>query len=142
MRPQPIALVTGGNRGIGLEVCRQLAENRLRVLLGARDAAKGAAAAREMSRGGFEVEAVELDVADAASIRALGAELSAVDVLINNAGADYDTDQTAISADLAGSGRPSRPMSSAPGRWLRRWRPACAGAAGAASSMSAAALAP
>jgi NAD(P)-dependent dehydrogenase (short-subunit alcohol dehydrogenase family) len=101
MRPQPIALVTGGNRGIGLEVCRQLAENRLRVLLGARDAAKGAAAAREMSRGGFEVEAVELDVADAASIRALGAELSAVDVLINNAGVDYDTDQTAISADLA-----------------------------------------
>jgi NADP-dependent 3-hydroxy acid dehydrogenase YdfG len=60
----------------------------MRVLLGARDAAKGAAAAREMSRGGFEVEAVELDVADAASIRALGAELSAEDVLINNAGVD------------------------------------------------------
>jgi NAD(P)-dependent dehydrogenase (short-subunit alcohol dehydrogenase family) len=41
-----------------------------------------------MSRGGFEVEAVELDVEDAASIRALGAELSAEDVLINNAGVD------------------------------------------------------
>ena len=101
MPPSPIALVTGGNRGIGLEVCRQLAENRMRVLLGARDPAKGGAAAREMSRGGFDVEAVTLDVTDAASIRALGDQLATVDVLINNAGVDYDTDQTPIGADLA-----------------------------------------
>jgi NAD(P)-dependent dehydrogenase (short-subunit alcohol dehydrogenase family) len=72
----------------------------MRVLLGARDLAKGEKAAREMTRGGFDVEAVALDVTDAASIRALGDQLRAVDVLINNAGVDYDTDQTVVSADL------------------------------------------
>jgi NADP-dependent 3-hydroxy acid dehydrogenase YdfG len=101
MRPSPIALVTGANRGIGREVCRQLAENRMRVLIGARDPAKGEAAALQMARGGFDVEAVALDVTDAASIQALGDKLGAADVLINNAGVDYDTDQTPISADLA-----------------------------------------
>jgi len=101
MRASPIALVTGGNRGIGLEVCRQLAHNRMRVLSGARDPAMGEKAAREMARGGFDVEAVALDVTDAVSIRALGDQLGAVDVLINNAGVDYDTDQTVVSADLA-----------------------------------------
>jgi NAD(P)-dependent dehydrogenase (short-subunit alcohol dehydrogenase family) len=101
MRASTIALVTGGSRGIGLEVCRQLAQNRMRVLLGARDPAKGGKAAQEMARGGFDVEAVALDVTDAASIRALGDQLGAVDVLVNNAGVDYDTDQTVVSADLA-----------------------------------------
>jgi NAD(P)-dependent dehydrogenase (short-subunit alcohol dehydrogenase family) len=131
MRPSPIALVTGANRGIGREVCRQLAENRLRVLIGARDPAKGEAAALEMARRGFDVEAVALDVTDAATIQALGDKLGAVDVLINNAGVDYDTDQTPISP---GSAELLRPISSARGRWVRRLRPACAAAAGAASS--------
>lgn len=101
MRPSLTALVTGGNRGIGVEVCRQLAQQGMRVLLAARDSAKGETAAREVSRCGLEVEAVELDVTHSASIRALGDLLGAVDVLINNAGVDYDTDQTAVSADLA-----------------------------------------
>ncbi len=101
MRPSPTALVTGGNRGIGREVCLQLAEYRMRVLLAARDAAKGEAAARELARGGFDVEPVTLDVTDEASIRAAGDRLATVDVLINNAGVDYDTDQTVIGADLA-----------------------------------------
>jgi NAD(P)-dependent dehydrogenase (short-subunit alcohol dehydrogenase family) len=130
MRPSPIALVTGGNRGIGLEVSRQLAQSGMRVLLGARDAAKGEKAAREMARGGFDVEAVTLDVTDAASIRAIGDRLGAVDVLVNNAGVDYDTDQSAISADL---GRVRRTFETnlfgawaiaqavAPGMRKRRW---------------------
>ena len=101
MWASPIAPVTGGNRGIGLEVCRQLAQNRMCVLLGVRDLAKGEKAAREMAYGGLDVEAVALDVTDAASIRALGDQLGAVDVLINNAGVNYDTDQTVVSADLA-----------------------------------------
>ncbi len=101
MRPSPIALVTGANRGIGLEVCRQLAQNQMRVLLGARDPSKGEAAARLMAQGGLDVQAVALDVTDAASIRALRDRVGAVDVLVNNAGVDYDTDQTALSADLA-----------------------------------------
>ena len=101
MRPSPIALVTGANRGIGLEVCRQLAHSQMRVLLGARDPSKGEAAARLMAQGGLDVEAVALDVTDAASIQALRDRVGAVDVLVNNAGVDYDTDQTALSADLA-----------------------------------------
>jgi len=100
MRPSPIALVTGANRGIGLEVCRQLAQSQMRVFLGARDPPKGVAAARLMAQGGLDVQAVALDVTDAASIQALRDRVSAVDVLVNNAGVDYDTDQTALSADL------------------------------------------
>jgi NAD(P)-dependent dehydrogenase (short-subunit alcohol dehydrogenase family) len=130
MRPSPIALVTGGNRGIGLEVSRQLAQSGMRVLLGARDAAKGEKAAREMARGGFDVEAVTLDVTDAASIRAIGDRLGAVDVLVNNAGVDYDTDQSAISADLARVRRTfetnlfgawAMAQAIAPGMRKRRW---------------------
>ena len=101
MRPSPIALVTGANRGIGLEVCRQLAQSQMRVFLGARDPPKGVAAARLMAQGGLDVEAVALDVTDAASIQALRDRVGAVDVLVNNAGVDYDTDQTALSADVA-----------------------------------------
>ncbi len=101
MRPSsPIALVTGANRGIGFEVCRQLSESGMRVLLAARDPAKGEAAARTLAREGLAVEAVSLDVMEAASIRELHPRLATVDALVNNAGVDYDTDQTALSADL------------------------------------------
>jgi NAD(P)-dependent dehydrogenase (short-subunit alcohol dehydrogenase family) len=130
VRASPVALVTGGNRGIGLEVCRQLAQSQMRVLMGARDFAKGEAAAQEMARGGFDVEAVALDVTDAATIGALGRQLGAVDVLINNAGVDYDTDQTAVSADLARVRRTfetnffgawAMAQAVAPGMRRRRW---------------------
>jgi NAD(P)-dependent dehydrogenase (short-subunit alcohol dehydrogenase family) len=96
----PIALVTGANRGIGLEVSRQLAQAGMRVLLCARDPTKGEAAAAALGREGLPVEAVALDVTDRASIRALEPRLASVDALVNNAGIDYDTDQTPLSADL------------------------------------------
>jgi NAD(P)-dependent dehydrogenase (short-subunit alcohol dehydrogenase family) len=96
----PIALVTGANRGIGLEVSRQLAQAGMRVLLGARDPKKGEASAAALGREGLSVEAVALDVTDTASIRALEPRLASVDALVNNAGIDYDTDQTPLSADL------------------------------------------
>ena len=95
------ALVTGANRGIGREVCRQLAVAGMRVLLGARDETKGEAAAQELARDGVDVQAVVLDVTDAASIHALQERLPGVDVLVNNAGIDYDTDERAVSADLS-----------------------------------------
>lgn len=63
-----IALVTGGNRGIGLEVCRQLAQRGHRVVLGSRDLAKGTAAARSLGSEGLSVQSVALDVADGSSI--------------------------------------------------------------------------
>ena len=83
MKPPNTALVTGANRGIGLEVCRQLAARGHRVLLAARDLSKAEAAARKINKAG-DVVAARLDVTDPASIRALAGER--VDVLVNNAG--------------------------------------------------------
>lgn len=84
------ALVTGGNRGIGLEVCRQLGEIGFHVILGARDAHRGEQAAHELAHDGSHVVFRHLDVADPDSIDALKSSLEAdereVDVLVNNAG--------------------------------------------------------
>ena len=89
-----IALVTGGNRGIGFEVCRQLTERDFVVLLTARDAAKARSAAKKLGNVGT-VEPLALDVADAASIQKAAAEVVSrygyLDVLVNNAGINYDT---------------------------------------------------
>jgi NAD(P)-dependent dehydrogenase (short-subunit alcohol dehydrogenase family) len=99
-----IALVTGGNRGIGLELVRQLAQEGYLALLTARDPEKGAAAAEELRSGGLEVEPRQLDVADPDSVARLGADLDRdpgrLDVLINNAAIHYDTWQSAADADL------------------------------------------
>ena len=79
------ALVTGGNRGIGLEVCRQLAVAGQHVVLTARDPARAAAAAQRLG-----VRAEQLDVTDPDSVTACAQRLDAagvaVDVLVNNAG--------------------------------------------------------
>lgn len=79
------ALVTGGNRGIGLEVVRLLADLGLEVFLGARDLGAGGTAAASLARS--SVTPVRIDVADAASVRSARDELASegVDVLINNA---------------------------------------------------------
>jgi NAD(P)-dependent dehydrogenase (short-subunit alcohol dehydrogenase family) len=79
------ALVTGGNRGIGLEVVRQLAGLGMEVLLGARDIGAGGAAAEAI--GSPKVTPVGIDVADPASVAAARDTLApdGVDVLVNNA---------------------------------------------------------
>ncbi|WP_131737524.1 SDR family NAD(P)-dependent oxidoreductase [Actinomadura roseirufa] len=90
-----ISLVTGGNRGIGLEVCRQLAAHGHEVLLGARsaEAAERAAAAAGATP-------VQLDVTSAADVERLAAQVGRLDVLVNNAAHTYDTWQRASNADL------------------------------------------
>lgn len=99
-----VALVTGANRGIGLEVCRQLGERGFVVVLTARDEAKGRAAAAPLRRAGVDVHVQRLDVADDQSVRAaagaVARSIGRLDVLVNNAGILYDTWQRAADADL------------------------------------------
>lgn len=103
--PTPsIALVTGANRGIGYEVCRQLAQQGYRVLLASRDTAKGEAAAQALQREGLNVAALTLDVSQPESITQartiVERDEGRLDVLVNNAAINYDTWQRGVSADL------------------------------------------
>ena len=94
------ALVTGGNRGIGKEVCRQLAVAGHRVILTARKADAAGSAARELGRDGLDVTPLVLDVAEPGSAERAAEQVAELDVLVNNAGILYDTWQTAAAADL------------------------------------------
>src|SRR5918998_1805661 len=96
-----VALVSGGNRGIGLEICRQLAGRGIAVILGSRDEESGREAAENLSG---NVVAHQLDVADAKSIDRLASfveeEFGRLDVLVNNAGISNDEGQRGVDADL------------------------------------------
>ena len=87
---KPSVLVTGANRGIGLAIAEKFARAGFPVLLGARDAALGRVEATRLRAEGFDVHALALDVADAASIAAAVAEVdrreAKLGVLVNNAG--------------------------------------------------------
>ncbi|MBM3357432.1 MAG: SDR family NAD(P)-dependent oxidoreductase [Betaproteobacteria bacterium] len=65
MAEKRIAVVTGANRGIGFEICRQLARKGLRVVLTARNETRGKAAQRKLSGEGLEVAFLRLDVTSA-----------------------------------------------------------------------------
>ena len=82
-----VALISGGNRGLGHEVARRLAEDGYQVVIGSRDLAKGEQAAREL---GTNVSACRLDVTDQKSIESCIDEIRGrfgrLDVLVNNAG--------------------------------------------------------
>jgi NAD(P)-dependent dehydrogenase (short-subunit alcohol dehydrogenase family) len=97
-----VALVSGGNRGIGREVARQLAEKGYTVVIGSRDLERGEQAARELGNG---VVVRRLDVTDEEtierSVASIADELGRLDVLVNNAGitgGGWDTN--ASDADL------------------------------------------
>jgi NAD(P)-dependent dehydrogenase (short-subunit alcohol dehydrogenase family) len=100
-----IALVTGANRGIGFETCRQLAQLGLTVLLGARDLTRGKSAAYQLNeKESLDVVFYQLDVSDQNSISNVVKEVDQrfgrLDVLVNNAAILYDTWQKAVDADL------------------------------------------
>jgi NAD(P)-dependent dehydrogenase (short-subunit alcohol dehydrogenase family) len=89
-----IALVSGGNRGIGLAICKALAAHGLTVVLAARDAAKGKAAVKALHDQGLPVDFQRLDVTSCRSIRSCVAAAAErhgrIDVLVNNAGVLLD----------------------------------------------------
>ena len=99
-----VALVTGANRGIGLEVTRQLAARGFTVILGSRDAGKGEEAAARLAGDGLRVIPRRLDVTDQAGVERLklwvGERFGRLDVLVNNAAILYDSWQRAATADL------------------------------------------
>lgn len=114
-----VALVTGGNRGIGLETARQLAELGFTVLIGVRDLAKGEAAAKRL---GGKVEAIALDVAASEAAARAAAEVERrfgrLDILVNNAAIHYDPSARALKPDWTVIREAFETMSSAPGASL------------------------
>ena len=101
MSDNMVALVSGGNRGIGLEICRQLADRGYTVILGSRDEEQGREAAEKLDG---DVHARQLDVADEESVDRLAGSIEedfrSLDVLINNAGISNDDGQGGVDADL------------------------------------------
>lgn len=100
-----IALVTGSNRGIGYEVCRQLADAGMTVILTSRDVRKGEAATAVLHNAGKDVRFHQLDVADETSAEAalafVKAEYGRLDVLVNNAGVYLDEGVSVFDVELA-----------------------------------------
>ena len=94
MSTKKIALITGANKGIGLETARQLAKQGITVLAGARDEAKANLAAAELGKEGLDVHGIVIDVNDERSIQEAAARIERdygrLDILVNNAGVMWD----------------------------------------------------
>ena len=109
MQDKQIALVTGANQGIGLQIAKELAAHGLIVLVGSRNLARGEEAAREIGPG---AHALQLDVTDRASITAaaehIRKEFGRLDLLIQNAAISNTNKQPGQSiADYVKTTRPS-----------------------------------
>jgi NAD(P)-dependent dehydrogenase (short-subunit alcohol dehydrogenase family) len=93
---KPVALITGANKGIGLEIARKLGKLRYRVIVGARSIERGTWAVEVLKNEGIDAYCVELDVTNSRSIEKLPnfirSEFGQLDVLVNNAAIllDYD----------------------------------------------------
>jgi NAD(P)-dependent dehydrogenase (short-subunit alcohol dehydrogenase family) len=85
-----IAVITGANRGLGFAAARTLGRSGVKVIVGARDAAKGTEAAERLRSEGLDAESLEIDVVSEASVREAAERLEQdhgrVDILVNNAG--------------------------------------------------------
>ena len=106
MHDRPVALVTGANKGIGLQIAKDLAGHGFTVLVGSRDLEQGEKAAKSL---GADARAIQLDVTNQASIAAAAErirnELGRLDVLVNNAGISHAGEPGRSLAEMARSGR-------------------------------------
>ena len=109
MHSKPVALVTGANQGIGLQIAKKLAAHGFTVLVGSRNLGRGEEAAKSIDGDG---RAVQLDVTDQGSIDAAAErirnELGRLDVLVNNAGIAHAGDAGRSLAEIVKMGRASR----------------------------------
>lgn len=89
-----VALITGGNKGIGLEIARQLGRQGMTVLIGARDEGRGQEAVEKLRAEGVVAGSIRLDVTSQETInraaRRIEEEFGRLDVLVNNAGIFLD----------------------------------------------------
>jgi len=94
MSDRRVAVVTGANKGIGLEIARQLAREGVTVFIGSRDEARGRAAAEKLRAEALDARPLRLDVTDEKSVAAaaslLEREAGRLDILVNNAGIAID----------------------------------------------------
>ena len=101
---QKIALITGANRGLGLEIGRQLAWQGIQVIMGVRDVAKGQIALQRLQKDGLTVAFQCLDVTDSESIESIRSHIDKnygkLDILINNAGVCLDVGQNPSEVSL------------------------------------------
>jgi NAD(P)-dependent dehydrogenase (short-subunit alcohol dehydrogenase family) len=90
MTQKRIALITGANKGIGLEIARQLAQAGVDVIVGARDASRVATAIADLAAQGLRAQSLSIDLLDLASVAAaaqvIDAQYGRLDILVNNAG--------------------------------------------------------
>lgn len=97
-------LVTGANRGIGREVCRQLASGGYHVILTSRNREKGEIAVEELQSEGLELNYVQLDADDPKSIsdaaQKIDQDFGELYALVNNAAINYDSAKRAVSVDM------------------------------------------
>jgi NAD(P)-dependent dehydrogenase (short-subunit alcohol dehydrogenase family) len=101
----PVAVVTGGNRGIGLEVCRQLAALGYAVVLGSRDLRQGELAAKEIDPEGERITPCRIEVDNSLNVGQLGGwvreRFGRVDAIVNNASTPPDLWAIAGNTDLS-----------------------------------------
>lgn len=98
-----VALVTGGNRGIGYELVKQLALMGFKVILASRDPEKGHEATQKLKESNLDVSFVEMDVNNQESIHqaaiGINEKYGRLDVLINNAGVYFDENEKLLAMD-------------------------------------------
>jgi len=106
MGRRPVALVTGANRGLGLETCRQLSSLGCRVAMSGRDLSRVESARRELGAAEADVIAVGMDVRDVRSIvearERIAERLGPVDILVNNAAVLLHEDADVLSIPAEG----------------------------------------